>query len=425
MAADPIGHHDEATCSLIRGWVCDPDNYSAPVTVHFYVDGPAGQGGSYVDQTTASITREAAVGQMCGGYRAHGFSWRVPQSLRNGATRSIYAHAINIGGGSNPVILDSGRAIQCSGSGTETSLYVQPALYSSSLIAQRVVATSQAAPLSPPVIPHNQTYLVFWRMKSLSLTTVSGDISAYTGFPYSYYQRGVANSVPVTSVQWYGNSVGMLNVPSTSPHTGTIMPITLHHTFSPASLRPWPSSQYELSYKVDLKVPYSSSPTSHGVINYAQGYVAVLDATTNKWMWIGGTIFDTRAYSSFPNNIGLETDPANPSTANPIINSSLRDYMSYSHMDALSAYASNTTWSAYKTFDFRVSYGELQQAITEIRAMYPSTHGNLSLLPENYRLYGVFFLSEVYHASEAVPDGKLGLSLRNLRVSTMRNPAGF
>ena len=412
----------------MRGWACDSDNYATPIDVHFYANAPADQGGIFMGATTANVQREVAVGQACGNHRAHGFSWKVPANLRDGVYRPIYAYAINIGAGNiNPVLGGSGRPIQCSGSGTATSLYVQPSITDPSTIAQLTVATSQAAPLSPPIIPHNETYLVFWRMQNLTLTAVNYALSAYTGFntssPYESYQRGVVNSRPVTTIQWYGRAVGMLNVPSTSPHIGNIMPITLHHTFSPATLQPWPSRQYELSYTVEVKIPFSDTPT--GVVNYAQAYMTILDITTNKWFWIGGTIFDSRAFANFPNGVGLETDPNNSSVANPIVNSSLVDGMSYTHMDILSAYASNTIWSTFKTFDVRVSYGELQQAITEIKLLYPTTHGNMSLSPENYRLSGVYFLSEVYHPSTTAPAGTLGLTLRNVKVSRVRNPVAL
>lgn len=94
---DPIGTHDAANCSLSTGWACDSSNYASPLIIHFYADGPYGNGGTFLGQTTANIVREAAVGNACGGNSAHGFSYSIPPSLRTGTNRTLYAYAIGIG----------------------------------------------------------------------------------------------------------------------------------------------------------------------------------------------------------------------------------------------------------------------------------------------------------------------------------------
>lgn len=423
-AADPYGNHDEATCTLVRGWACDADNYNAPVDIHFYADGPAGQGGRFIGATTASVQREAAVSRACGnGTRAHGFSWPVPGSLKDNQVHRIYAHAINIGGGNNPLIGNTGRRVMCPASWS--NLYIQPSVTSSSVINQRTLYTSYGFPLPPPAgIPNGQLNVIFWRWNTSAPVSIATSLRPYTGFtvpsPYQYFQKGKSNSVGVTSIQWYGTEVGMLNVPASSPHVGQIMPITVQQTFDPntTNIRPWPSKQHELAYTVDVQIPYSNT---YNAINYAQAYLAVRDATSGKWFWIGGTVYDSRA-GVIHNGINAEYDYAMaPGVSNPIVSSSYLPGMSYTHIDGNSSNyrTTSTPWSGYRTFHFLVSYGELQQAITDIKEKFPA-YSSLSTYPPHYKLYGVFFLSEVYHDA-GKPAGNLGMSVRNMWVRTAMN----
>jgi len=56
----------EGSC-VANGWVCDPDDYSSSVVVHLY------EGSNFLGTATANLTREAAVGEQCGGDCKHGF----------------------------------------------------------------------------------------------------------------------------------------------------------------------------------------------------------------------------------------------------------------------------------------------------------------------------------------------------------------
>jgi hypothetical protein len=88
------------------GWTCDPNDFGAALQVHFYVDGAAGWGGTYIGQTTANGWREQGVADACGGNPYHGFAWRMPDSVRNGQSRTLYAYAINIGPAAGNPLLD-------------------------------------------------------------------------------------------------------------------------------------------------------------------------------------------------------------------------------------------------------------------------------------------------------------------------------
>jgi hypothetical protein len=110
---DPKGYFDGADCNVFAGWACDADSYSQPTIVHFYADGLAGKGGIFIGATTANITREAAVGKLCGGYNNHGFSYVFPNTLKDGKQHTIYAYAINTPTGNNPLLGTNAKKITC------------------------------------------------------------------------------------------------------------------------------------------------------------------------------------------------------------------------------------------------------------------------------------------------------------------------
>jgi len=108
----PIGYFDYAKCDNFVGWTCDADDYSKPLDVHFYYDGPVGTG-KFVGSTVANVTREAAVGNGCGGKTAHGFKMPSPDILKDGQSHKIYAYAINNLGGVNPLLGSSTMKCSC------------------------------------------------------------------------------------------------------------------------------------------------------------------------------------------------------------------------------------------------------------------------------------------------------------------------
>jgi hypothetical protein len=111
----PKGFHDSSNCTASFGWACDPNNYNQAVEVHFYKDGPEGGTGVFIGSTLANQTREAGVGNECGGNPNHGFEFNTPGSLKDGQAHPIYAYAITIGpAGINPLLMGSPKTINCS-----------------------------------------------------------------------------------------------------------------------------------------------------------------------------------------------------------------------------------------------------------------------------------------------------------------------
>jgi hypothetical protein len=67
-----------------------------------------------IGSTTANINRnDAGVAFSCGGHGGHAFSYTLPPALRTGTNRSIYAYAINVGTGSNVLLSNSPKTINC------------------------------------------------------------------------------------------------------------------------------------------------------------------------------------------------------------------------------------------------------------------------------------------------------------------------
>ena len=110
---DPVGYFDGADCNIFAGWACDANSYNQPTIVHFYADGMAGKGGIFIGATTANVTREAAVGKLCGGYNNHSFSYVFPNTLKDGKQHTIYAYAINTPTGNNPLLGTNAKKITC------------------------------------------------------------------------------------------------------------------------------------------------------------------------------------------------------------------------------------------------------------------------------------------------------------------------
>jgi hypothetical protein len=114
LAADPTGSHDLSNCDISAGWACDADDYSQALAVHFYADGEAGNGGTFLGAATADLSREAGVAAACGGYGSHGFSFTTPDIFKDGYPHTVYVYAINTGLGSgNPRLPASPKVIRC------------------------------------------------------------------------------------------------------------------------------------------------------------------------------------------------------------------------------------------------------------------------------------------------------------------------
>ena len=92
----------------LMGWAFDSEDPSKSIDVHIYKDRPAGSGGTYVDMVRANQSRPS-VNSTFGILGNHGFSFRLPESLKKQYHR-YFAHGINVSGqGSDRVMKNSGQ----------------------------------------------------------------------------------------------------------------------------------------------------------------------------------------------------------------------------------------------------------------------------------------------------------------------------
>lgn len=83
---------------VVAGWARDPGAPGGSVTVHFYLDGPAGTG-QFAGQTVANAFR-SDVG-------AHAFAWTLPSGTFDDQQHSVYAYGIDLNPGETPRLLGS------------------------------------------------------------------------------------------------------------------------------------------------------------------------------------------------------------------------------------------------------------------------------------------------------------------------------
>lgn len=109
--AVPVGYLDGADCSNITGWAYDPDVPSTPITVHLYRGGSFGSGtfvGAYTTDTYRSDVNAAY--NITGN---HGYTIPVDSSFKTGTDQSIYVYALDSAGGTNPLLTNSPKTINC------------------------------------------------------------------------------------------------------------------------------------------------------------------------------------------------------------------------------------------------------------------------------------------------------------------------
>jgi GH25 family lysozyme M1 (1,4-beta-N-acetylmuramidase) len=110
--AAPIGWIDGADCAAgITGWAQDPSAPDAPIAVHLYFDGPAGDPAAIGIPLTAGNHRDdlcAAIGSC-----NHGFAFPIPASLQDGKAHPVHAYGIDTAGGNNPELSGSPLTFTC------------------------------------------------------------------------------------------------------------------------------------------------------------------------------------------------------------------------------------------------------------------------------------------------------------------------
>jgi len=91
----PHGDHQAASCTNTTGWACDGDNFTRSVRVRICSGAPCGAGGIVLGTVTANQINVASE-ETCGGIPSHGFSFTIPDSLKDGQSHAIYTQALGI-----------------------------------------------------------------------------------------------------------------------------------------------------------------------------------------------------------------------------------------------------------------------------------------------------------------------------------------
>lgn len=84
----------------VKGWTIDPDATQA-ITIHVYVGGPVGGGGTFAGSFTANVARSDVGGAYPGFGDGHGFDVRI--TVPSGQTR-VYVYAIDDANNINPLL---------------------------------------------------------------------------------------------------------------------------------------------------------------------------------------------------------------------------------------------------------------------------------------------------------------------------------
>lgn len=94
---------------MAYGWTVDRDHETQSNTVHFYIDGAAGQGGTIIGAATANVPRPDVP------YPGnHGFEFNIPAQYRDGNPHTLYAYGIDLNGDGNTLLLGSPKTFTLS-----------------------------------------------------------------------------------------------------------------------------------------------------------------------------------------------------------------------------------------------------------------------------------------------------------------------
>ena len=110
---------DDANCSVLDGWICDPNNTGSQFGVDFYLDDTTADG--YLGSASANLNRADIAGQ-CGGSTTHGFLFTMPANTSDGSrvVNDGKTHVIHAVGKMAPgdwyILTQSPKTLSCNGS---------------------------------------------------------------------------------------------------------------------------------------------------------------------------------------------------------------------------------------------------------------------------------------------------------------------
>ncbi|WP_223635776.1 M12 family metallopeptidase [Corallococcus sp. EGB] len=110
------GNFEEITSTgYVKGWTFDTASPEVSATVHIYIDGPAGSGGTYGGSAVANVARPDVNTAYDGILGNHGFYFPMPAYYRDGQNHTLYVYGIDVQGQYNPLLTGSPRTFNLPG----------------------------------------------------------------------------------------------------------------------------------------------------------------------------------------------------------------------------------------------------------------------------------------------------------------------
>lgn len=117
---DSEGELQIANCSEISGWAYDSDSPDQPVEVVLTFGGPIRQQNAVRVTVQANEHRQELCDEL--GSCEHGFSAEIPDSLKDGRRRSVYAYAVDPQTGAHELLVGAPRSFTCGMPQTNTGI---------------------------------------------------------------------------------------------------------------------------------------------------------------------------------------------------------------------------------------------------------------------------------------------------------------
>ncbi|GAB3321584.1 hypothetical protein GCM10027299_16230 [Larkinella ripae] len=218
------GYLDQVNCTSFSGWVWDRNKPNTPVTVEFLA-GTAVATAVSIGSTSADIFRQDL--QKAGkGNGAHGYSFAVPESIKNNQTQTIWGRVLN----STFVLTWSPKTITCEGTGVPPTNLPPVAPAAPTLTATVNSAYSNQLPVFTDANNDALTYTLSGLPAGLSFNaanrTISGTPTGAGGSTLTYSATDGKSAAVSISITLTVNTATPGNQPPVAPTvslpTGTI-----------------------------------------------------------------------------------------------------------------------------------------------------------------------------------------------------------